>query len=120
MIQFYDGKEPIYKYAPLNLNEKQFDKWYDNCMEENKHLTWIRNIYWKLDIFSCVLVPRNKKWFESKINTITNFWNTILEERITGYEHRKPKTRAKKKKENPQDTIVIKIDTSLLTEETNS
>ena len=120
MIQFYDGKEPIYKYAPLNLNEKQFDKWYDNCMEENKNLTWIRNIYWKLDIFSCVLVPRNKKWFESKINTITNFWNTILKERISGYEHRKPKTREKKKKENPQDTIVIKVDTSLLTEKTNS
>ena len=65
MVQFYDGKEPIYKYAPLNLKETDFDKWYDNCMEENNNLTWIRNIYWKLNIFSCVLVPRNKKWFES-------------------------------------------------------
>jgi len=120
MVQFYDGKEPIYEYAPLNLNEKEFDKWYDECMEKNKKLTWIRNIYWKVNIFSCILVTRNKKWFESQIDTITDFWNTILKERITGYEHRKPKSREKKKKVNPTDNIVIKIDTSLLAENTNS
>ena len=89
-------------------------------MEENKNITWIRNIYWKLNIFSCVLVTRNKKWFESKIDTIKEFWNIILKERITGYEHRKPKSREKKKKVNPQEAIVIKIDTSLLTEKSNS
>ena len=120
IVQFYDGKEPIYKYAPINLKKPEFDKWYDNCMEENKNITWIRNIYWKLNIFSCVLVTRNKKWFESKIDTIKEFWNIILKERITGYEHRKPKSREKKKKVNPQEAIVIKIDTSLLTEKSNS
>ena len=120
MVQFYDGKEPIYEYAPLNLTEKEFDKWYDECMDKNKNLTWIRNIYWKVDTFSCVLVTRNKKWFESKIDTVTEFWNTILKERKTGYEHRKPKSREKKKKVNPADTIVIKVDTSLLTESTDS
>lgn len=120
MVQFYDGKEPIYEYAPLNLTENEFDKWYDECMDKNKNLTWIRNIYWKVNTFSCVLVTRNKRWFESKIDTVTEFWNTILKERKTGYEHRKPKPREKKKKVNPADTIVIKVDTSLLTESPDS
>jgi putative phage-type endonuclease len=110
IIQFYDGKEPFYEYAPIGLDEIQFNNWYDNCMEKNKNLTWIKNIYWKIDIFSCILVPRNKKWFESKIPTIKDFWNIILKERKTGYEHRKPKKREKKK-----DTIIIKISTETST-----
>ena len=67
----------------------------------------------KLNIYSCVLVPRNKKWFESKIPKITEFWNIILKERVEGYEHRKPKKRAPRKKptESKEQTIVIKINT---------
>ena len=112
MVQLFDGKEPVYKYAPLNLTKEEFEKWYDNILDENVTLNWICNIYWKINIFSCILVPRNKKWFQSKIETIKEFWNIIEKERITGYEHRKPKKREKKKKIQP--STVIKIDTSLL------
>ena len=82
-------------------------------MEKNSHLTWITNTYWKLNIYSCVLVPRNKLWFESKIPTITEFWNIILKERVTGYEHRKPKKRRPRNPppESKQQTVVIKITT---------
>ena len=55
------------------------------------------------------MVPRNKKWFSSKIKEITDFWNIILKERVEGYEHRKPKKREKKPK---KDNIIIKINTS--------
>ena len=112
IVQLFDGKEPIYKYSPLNQTEDEFNKWYDNCLEENSNLNWIKNIYWKINIFSCVLVPRNKKWFDSKIETIKDFWNIILKERISGYEHRKPKKREKKTKESKNiQPIVIKINT---------
>jgi putative phage-type endonuclease len=113
IIQYFDGKEPIYEYAPLNIDENEFNKWYDESMEKNKNLTWVTNIYWKLNIYSCILVPRNKKWFKSKIPKITEFWNIILKERVTGYEHRKPKKRAPRKKptESKEQTIVIKINT---------
>ena len=128
MVQFFDGKEPIYEYAPINISKTDFDIWYDKCLEKNNKLTWIRNIYWKLDIFSCILVTRNKPWFASIIDTVTEFWNTILKERITGYEHRKPKSRVKKNKDKPQETVVIKIRTNsfdqtnqlLFTEKTDS
>tara|TARA_Y100001970_G_C14230295_1_gene858185 strand:- start:199 stop:1488 length:1290 start_codon:yes stop_codon:yes gene_type:complete len=111
IVQLFDGKEPVYKYAPLNQTQEQFNKWYDNILDENSTLNWICNIYWKINVFSCVLVPRNRNWFSSKIDTIKEFWSIIEKERITGYEHRKPKKREKKKKsENPP--VVIKIDTS--------
>jgi len=58
----------------------------------------------------------------------TELWNTILKERITGYSHRKPKSREKKKKDITQDAVIIKIVTPsfdqtnqlLFAEKTNS
>ena len=34
-------------------------------MDENNELSWIENIYWYMEDYSLVLVPRNKKWFNS-------------------------------------------------------
>ena len=47
--------------------------------------------------YSCVLVPRNKQWFAAIKPDIEEIWNTILKERKTGYDHRKPKSKRKKK-----------------------
>ena len=51
IIQFYDGSNPIYKYPPIDITKKEYDIWYDNCLEKNKHLNWIKNIYWYLNDF---------------------------------------------------------------------
>jgi len=63
IIRYYDNKEPIYEYAPLNLSKQNFDIWYNETMEKNKKLTWIENIYWYLEDISIVLVTRNNKWY---------------------------------------------------------
>ena len=47
--------------------------------------------YWYLDEFSCLLVKRNKQWFNSAINTIHDTWNIIQHEKISGYDHRNTK-----------------------------
>ena len=57
----------------------------------------IQNIYWKLDIVSCVLVLRNKLWFERVIPIIENFWKIIEFEKVNGFEHRAPKKRTSPK-----------------------
>ena len=44
--------------------------------------------FWYLDEFSCILVKRNKLWFDSAIEKIKNVWDIIENEKITGYEHR--------------------------------
>ena len=48
-------------------------------------------IYWYLDEFSCLFVPRNRKWFQTAIPKIQDTWNVILKERVSGYDHRMPK-----------------------------
>ena len=97
IIQFYDGNEPIYEYPPVDISQKEFDIWYDKTMEKNEKLTWITNVYWYMRDYSCVLVPRNKQWFAAIKPDIEEIWNTILKERKTGYDHRKPKSKRKKK-----------------------
>jgi hypothetical protein len=57
--------------------------------------TWIKNIYWKLEEFSCVLVIRNKKWFQDNIGQMEELWKIIEKERLQGYSHRAPIKRVK-------------------------
>jgi hypothetical protein len=102
-----DGKKPIYLYPPLGLSQKEFDEWYDKMMDDTSGLTWIKNTYWYLDIYSCVTVKYNKKWFDIAVPYFTNVWNIIEKERISGYAHRGPKKRVVKNITNePQNTII--------------
>ena len=97
IIRFYDGEQPIYKYPPVDLTKEQFDKWYDKTLDESNNLEFVCKIFWYLHDYSCVLVPRNKKWFNYVQPKLKSIWNTIEKERVEGYEHRKPKTKRKKK-----------------------
>ena len=92
-----DGK-PFYEYAPLYLTRIEYDKWCEEIIDKNAGITWLKNIYWYLNQYSCVLVRKNDIWFEEAIKKIENVWNIILTERETGYEHRAPKKRTPKKK----------------------
>jgi hypothetical protein len=84
-----DGK-PIYNYKPIHMNKEEFEKWEEEKMNENSEITWIKNIYWKLQVISCVLVLRNKIWFKNNVNQLEEIWNIIEKERITGFSHREP------------------------------
>jgi len=110
LIRYYDSKEPIYEYAPLNLSKQDFDVWYNETMEKNKHLTWIENIYWYLEDISIVLVTRNRKWYNNALPKMIETWNTILKERKEGYNHRKPNKREKKNKK----TKVVKTEEPII------
>lgn len=87
--------KPIYEFKPLNLDDKEAEKWMDDTMAkyETTKATWIKYIYWKLEDISCVLVPRNKKWFEDNVDTFAAIWKVIEKERVEGFEHRAPKKR---------------------------
>ena len=94
-----DGK-PFYEYAPLYLTRDEYDRWCEEIIDKNAGITWLKNIYWYLSQYSCVLIRKNDIWFESAIKKIESVWNTIIAERETGYEHRAPKKRNPKKKNN--------------------
>ena len=82
----------------------------DECLENNKTMTWIRNIYWCLDEYSCVLVPRNKHWFDNALPQFKKIWDTILYDREHGHDHRKAKKREKK------NTVILKVRTESFNE----
>ena len=86
------------------MKKDEFDVWFEKQIEFTKDCCWIRNIYWKLEEVSCVLVLRNRKWFEDNISQLEKIWNIILTERETGYDHRAPNRRVKKVEE-PENNI---------------
>lgn len=102
MLQFFDGDQPIYKYAPFMCNEEEYEEWHKKTMDENE--SWIKTIYWYLDEYSCVHIKRNKIWFDTIVPVLKNTWNIIEYEKVNGYSHRKPKSNPKKKKE-PEITL---------------
>lgn len=118
MIYFMKDRKPFYEYMPLHISKEEYETWYSNVMEKNSGLTWIKDIYWWLDDFSCILVLRNKLWFENAISKIENVWTIIEKERETGYEHRLPKKHNRTSRSNsitdnnnaiPSNTCLIDI-----------
>ena len=96
ILCFNDGARPIYKYVPLHINShEQYDIWREKTINENNELTWIKDTYWHLETTSCVLVRRNKQWFNATKHKFKEIWDIILKERKEGFEHRKPKKRIK-------------------------
>ena len=79
MLCFIENGSPIYYYAPLFIKFDEFIKWSDSLLEEKERLghTYFKTIYWKLEEISCILVLRNKLWFDTAIPKIVNLWKTF-------------------------------------------
>ena len=114
---FFKDNQPLYEYVPLKLTKEETEKWQDDIMVKHDDISWIKNIYWKLEEVSCVLVNRQKEWFNIVLPEFREVWNTIEKERISGYEHRQPN----RKKKN-RDTLIVNklsVNTSADTNITN-
>ena len=97
---------PIYIYKPLHMTQTEFEIWETSKMNEYIDYEWIKNIYWKLECYSCVLVLRNNIWFKDNIKEMQKIWDIILNERNNGYEHRAP-TKKTKKDENIDNGLCL-------------
>jgi hypothetical protein len=74
--------------------ETELNQWLDENMAQNAN--WIKTLYWKLDVYSCVLIKRNTAWFEYAIPQLQDIWHTICVERLGEYSTRAPKKRNNK------------------------
>jgi putative phage-type endonuclease len=110
-LYFQKNEMPHYEYPPLHLTKQQYEEWEVKTMElrEKDGYEWISRIYWYMDKMSCVLVFRNRKWFEKAILEINNVWQTIIKERKNGYEHRAPTKRQKKEFVPKQSKCLLDI-----------
>jgi hypothetical protein len=95
MIYFMKDGRPHYEYEPIRCTRSQSEAWFDDAMERNQAHMWMKTIHWRLEKMSCVLVLRNKLWFQHAIKVLDDLWKTILHERANphGCEHRAPKRR---------------------------
>ena len=114
IVQFFYNDKPHYEYSPVDISKTDYEIWYNKIMEKNSHMSWVTNCYWYLQDYSCVLVPRNKKWFNTVYPDFKNLWDTVLKERESGFEHRKPKRKNVKKKLTPNSLKKFKTDTKKL------
>jgi hypothetical protein len=96
----------LYEYAPIGMTADEYEIWEAAVFSKHEQLRsiWVRTIYWRLDEYSCVLIKRNRLWFEEAVRVIECVWKTIETERQTGYEHRAP---AKRKTPQSKDTSSI-------------
>lgn len=90
---------PKYVYMPLNtpLEKPAIEAWIAEKKRElgETHVLY-RRLYWYCEIYSCVLVKRNRDWFSAAEPRIREFWRVVERERVGGHEHRLPKKRAPK------------------------
>jgi hypothetical protein len=86
-----DGQanSPHYEYMPLNVDITQVADWIRAKRAElQEEYVLYRTDYWYLDQISCVLVQRNREWFNAVVPRFIDIWETIEKERVSGYSHR--------------------------------
>lgn len=66
----------------------------DVDMYGHKNIRFIQKHYWRLEVYSCILVERDRTWFQNNVEQFRALWDTVLRERVSGYEHRAPVRRA--------------------------
>jgi putative phage-type endonuclease len=122
VVLIKDNVELVYEYMPLFNNSEEYMEEFTECVYkkygfegdklEHGHYKWFKNIYWKLDIFSCVYVPRNKKWFSEALPKIQSFWENIIEERNIpdSYLKYKANTRTSNKTKQTNEINVVLLD----------
>ena len=81
IISFIKDNKPYYQYSPFGCSYDELKLWESDIMSLNRDLEWLKNCYYYLDEISCVLVLRNKIWFNNSINIIKDLWLTIQEKK---------------------------------------
>ena len=111
VICFHDGSGPVYEYPPLGITEDQFNEWMDEVVTKNSAMTWTRNSFWHLAKTTCSVVEYNDAWFQAALPKFEKVWGIIEKERVSGFAHRAPTRRAKKKESIPATNVVMKVRT---------
>ena len=120
IMQFCDTNGDVhYEYPPFAMNKidnAEYNTWTQGQILKNNNKTYVRNIYWKLEVVSCVLVLRNKLWFKNVQPYIEIFWKNLIDEKESGiYAERISKKQkmkyeeAKEKSDFPKSGCLIKI-----------
>ena len=111
ILTFTNGQETENKYLPINfeINRENIKNWKQDIINEMLLLGYElkKTYYWYLDELSCIVVKRNKLWFNEAKKKIEEVWNIIQKEKVEGYEHRN--TKKKQNKTELSDKVFIQL-----------
>ena len=79
------------------------------CKELQKDETkmFARIIFWRLEVYSCIPVYRNKTWWKNNFKLINDFWGEVLFYRGIGYESLLKKTVKREKAPKLEDDYMF-------------
>ena len=111
IISFTKDNETENKYLPINfdINRENIKNWKTDTINEMLLLGYQlkKEYYWYLDEFSCVVIKRNRLWFDKAKEQIKEVWDIIQKEKKEGYEHRN--TKKKQNKTELSDKIFLQL-----------
>ena len=86
---------PRYEYSPMSLSIDELDGWIESITTtiDPEYILFMTH-YWNLDDICMSTIYRNDAWFQAAFPQFKNIWETILRERVEGYQHRSSKKRA--------------------------
>ena len=73
ILQFFTDKVQ-YEYAPFQCTEEIYLEWERTQMNDR---SWVRTIYWRLEEVSCVLIRRNRDWFDCMVPRLQSVMKLI-------------------------------------------
>ena len=140
IIEIFDTttKQTQFFYSKIGINKEEFNNWADKIFDDicnDPKLEYTETTFWKLEKYSCVLLKRNKGWFNKILPDIKAFWDQVLNYKKNGWEEllKKKKTYKKTIKvpkygfyEDDDNTLVssqikiVDIDTDNKNSKTNS
>lgn len=82
IVMLYVNNSPVYEYCPLTLNTpEQVLVWKDELINkyfnDTLNSSWVDNIFWKCEKYSCICVERNRSWFSSVLPAFKSMWDVI-------------------------------------------
>jgi putative phage-type endonuclease len=76
-----DTKKILYAYSPVGLSQSELDNWINHKIDElndiDNNFILDRYSYWILEFSSCVLVKRDRTFFENIKPKILSFWSDV-------------------------------------------
>ena len=103
-----------YLYMPLEISEitpQIVQSWTNIQMSiYGEEYLLFETLYWVLKQVSCVIIPRNRDWFQAALPKFKQLWDTVEYERIHGYGHRMPKKRETRSSKPNQALLVSLLD----------
>ena len=77
----------VYRYSPIDLDPDGYREWHQAEVKAilAEGLIWLSDSYWYLDVYSCINVQRDFKWFQAHLDQIFEFWKEVEVGREKGF-----------------------------------